>query len=70
MTFNFNTVSLFEQQMSFQDGFLPNFDVKYFFGILGGTGITPMLQLIRTVFRDPNDKTNLSLLFANFAIRR
>ena len=24
-----------------------------------------MLQLIRTVFRDPNDKTNLSLLFAN-----
>ena len=33
--------------------------------IAGGTGITPMLQLVRAVFRDPEDKTNLSLLFAN-----
>ena len=33
--------------------------------MLGGTGITPMLQLIRAVFRDKNDRTNLSLLFAN-----
>jgi len=33
--------------------------------IAGGTGITPMLQLIRTIFRDNNDKTNLSLLLAN-----
>lgn len=33
--------------------------------IAGGTGITPMLQLITAVFRDPNDNTSLSLLFAN-----
>jgi len=34
--------------------------------IAGGTGITPMLQLIRHVFRDqPNDSTKLALLFAN-----
>jgi len=33
--------------------------------IAGGTGITPMLQLIRAVFRDPDDNTCLSLLFAN-----
>jgi len=33
--------------------------------IAGGTGITPMLQLIRAVFRDEDDKTELSLLFAN-----
>jgi len=33
--------------------------------IAGGTGITPMLQLITAVFRDPNDNTNLALLFAN-----
>jgi len=33
--------------------------------IAGGTGITPMLQLIRAVFRDPDDTTCLSLLFAN-----
>jgi len=33
--------------------------------IAGGTGITPMLQLIRQVFRDANDVTELALLFAN-----
>lgn len=33
--------------------------------IAGGTGITPMLQLVREVFKDPEDKTNLFLLFAN-----
>lgn len=32
---------------------------------LGGTGITPMLQLIRQITRDPKDQTKLSLLFAN-----
>lgn len=39
--------------------------VKQVSMIAGGTGITPMLQLVRAVFRDPEDKTNLSLLFAN-----
>ncbi|KAJ8259611.1 hypothetical protein GJAV_G00171440 [Gymnothorax javanicus] len=33
--------------------------------IAGGTGITPMLQLIRAVMKDPSDKTSCSLLFAN-----
>ncbi|XP_071452703.1 NADH-cytochrome b5 reductase 2-like isoform X1 [Hetaerina americana] len=33
--------------------------------IAGGTGITPMLQLIRHITHDPDDKTELSLLFAN-----
>jgi len=33
--------------------------------IAGGTGITPMLQLIRQVLKDSDDKTELSLLFAN-----
>lgn len=33
--------------------------------IAGGTGITPMLQLIRHVTKDPNDNTELSLIFAN-----
>jgi len=33
--------------------------------IAGGTGITPMLQLVRAVFRDSADTTNLALLFAN-----
>ncbi|XP_064600681.1 NADH-cytochrome b5 reductase 3-like isoform X2 [Liolophura sinensis] len=33
--------------------------------IAGGTGITPMLQLVRQVFKDPADKTELFLLFAN-----
>ncbi|KAF5298586.1 hypothetical protein FQR65_LT09681 [Abscondita terminalis] len=33
--------------------------------IAGGTGITPMLQLIRHITKDPTDSTELSLLFAN-----
>lgn len=40
-------------------------NVKKIGMIAGGTGITPMLQIISAVLRDPDDKTTLSLLFAN-----
>jgi len=33
--------------------------------IAGGTGITPMLQLIRQALKDPEDTTQMALLFAN-----
>lgn len=33
--------------------------------IAGGTGITPMYQLIRAICEDPTDKTSVSLIFAN-----
>ncbi|KAJ2548198.1 hypothetical protein EV175_004918 [Coemansia sp. RSA 1933] len=33
--------------------------------IAGGSGITPMLQLINHVLEDPNDNTKLTLVFAN-----
>lgn len=33
--------------------------------IAGGTGITPMLQIVRQVFKDASDTTQLWLLFAN-----
>jgi len=33
--------------------------------IAGGTGITPMLQIIRHIFKDPEDRTNVWLIFAN-----
>ncbi|KAI8992581.1 hypothetical protein BDB01DRAFT_778925 [Pilobolus umbonatus] len=33
--------------------------------IAGGTGITPMLQIIRAICRNPADKTKISLLFGN-----
>lgn len=33
--------------------------------IAGGTGITPMLQLIRAIQKDPADTTELFLIFAN-----
>lgn len=33
--------------------------------IAGGTGITPMYQLIRAICEDPNDTTQVSLLYAN-----
>jgi len=31
----------------------------------GGTGITPMLQVMAAILKDPNDKTQISLLYAN-----
>ena len=33
--------------------------------IAGGTGITPMLQIIRAALKNPNDRTRLSLIYAN-----
>ena len=33
--------------------------------IAGGTGITPMLQIIRAILKNPADKTQISLIFAN-----
>ncbi|XP_050775922.1 NADH-cytochrome b5 reductase 3 isoform X1 [Gopherus flavomarginatus] len=39
--------------------------VKYVGMIAGGTGITPMLQLIRAIMKDKDDPTVCQLLFAN-----
>ena len=39
--------------------------VKHVGMIAGGTGITPMLQIINAVLKDTQDNTKLSLLFAN-----
>jgi len=33
--------------------------------VAGGTGITPMYQIIRTVLRNPEDRTQLRLLYAS-----
>ena len=33
--------------------------------IAGGTGITPMLQVIRAILKNPRDTTKLYLIFAN-----
>jgi len=33
--------------------------------IAGGTGITPMYQLIRAIFNNPEDKTKVTLVFGN-----
>ncbi|KAH8654945.1 cytochrome b5 reductase-like protein [Tricladium varicosporioides] len=33
--------------------------------VAGGTGITPMYQLIRAICEDPTDKTHVSLLYGN-----
>ena len=33
--------------------------------IAGGTGITPMLQIIKAILKNPKDTTKVSLLFAN-----
>ncbi|KAK9479049.1 hypothetical protein V1514DRAFT_329047 [Lipomyces japonicus] len=39
--------------------------VRAFGMIAGGTGITPMLQIIRAILKNPADKTQVSLIFAN-----
>ncbi|CAB4385962.1 NADH-cytochrome b5 reductase 1 [Rhizophagus irregularis] len=39
--------------------------VRAFGMIAGGTGITPMLQIIRAITKNPNDKTTVNLIFAN-----
>lgn len=33
--------------------------------IAGGTGITPMLQILDAIFRDPNDTTCVKMIYAN-----
>lgn len=33
--------------------------------VAGGTGITPMYQLTRAIFNNPNDKTKVTLIFGN-----
>ncbi|RFU26768.1 hypothetical protein B7463_g9569, partial [Scytalidium lignicola] len=35
--------------------------------IAGGTGITPMFQLARAIFSNPNDKTKVTLIFGNIS---
>jgi cytochrome-b5 reductase len=39
--------------------------VREFGMIAGGTGITPMLQIIRAILRNPDDRTKINLIFAN-----
>jgi ferredoxin-NADP reductase len=33
--------------------------------VAGGTGVAPLVQMIRTILADPAEKTLLSLVFAN-----
>ncbi|BGP40903.1 NADH-cytochrome b5 reductase [Rhodotorula kratochvilovae] len=47
-------------QMHYTPAFAKNIGM-----IAGGTGITPMLQIIRAALKNPQDKTNLSLIYAN-----
>ncbi|OVA00467.1 Oxidoreductase FAD/NAD(P)-binding [Macleaya cordata] len=35
--------------------------------IAGGSGITPMLQIIEAILKNPDDKTQISLLYANIS---
>lgn len=44
--------------------YTPNM-VRAFGMIAGGTGITPMLQIIRAITENPEDKTEVDLIFAN-----
>jgi cytochrome-b5 reductase len=35
--------------------------------VAGGTGITPMFQLLRSIFNNPEDKTKVTLVFGNIS---
>jgi len=35
--------------------------------LAGGTGITPMLQIIRAILKDPEDNTRVTLIYANIS---
>lgn len=39
--------------------------VPHLLMIAGGTGITPMYQIIKSSLKDPKDKTQLRLIYAN-----
>jgi cytochrome-b5 reductase len=39
--------------------------VPHLLMIAGGTGITPMYQIIKSSLKDPKDRTQLSLIYAN-----
>ncbi|CAD1471157.1 unnamed protein product, partial [Heterotrigona itama] len=41
------------------------YNIKKIVMLAGGTGITPMLQLIRAILKDSTDETQVSLLYAN-----
>ncbi|KAK1773873.1 hypothetical protein QBC45DRAFT_61955 [Copromyces sp. CBS 386.78] len=45
--------------------YVPNGYAKEIGMIAGGTGITPMYQLIRAICEDESDRTRISLLYAN-----
>ena len=36
--------------------------------LAGGTGITPMLQIIRAILKNPDDTTKVTLIYANVTI--
>ena len=40
-------------------------DCAAFLQIAGGSGLTPMLQVAQEVTRNPEDKTEVTLVFAN-----
>ena len=42
-----------------------SYKVKKIGMVAGGTGITPMLQVIHAILKDPKDHTQLWLIFAN-----
>jgi cytochrome-b5 reductase len=58
-----------EQRLAFK-GPIPKYPLganqhKHIACLAGGTGITPMYQLMRQIFNNPDDKTKVTLVFGN-----
>ncbi|ODV91458.1 hypothetical protein CANCADRAFT_71204 [Tortispora caseinolytica NRRL Y-17796] len=47
-------------QFTYQPNIVKTLDM-----IAGGSGITPMLQIIKAILKNPNDKTKITLIYAN-----
>lgn len=44
-------------------------NMKEFFGMVaGGTGITPMFQVMKAILENPQDKTKICLIFGNITV--
>ncbi|CAI9274577.1 unnamed protein product [Lactuca saligna] len=57
-------VEILWKNMGLRSGYQPG-QVRAFGMIAGGSGITPMFQVVRAVLENPSDKTKVHLVYAN-----
>lgn len=56
---------VYQPNMCKEIGMIAGKYARVFISYVGGTGITPMLQVIKAILKNPRDVTKVSLVFAN-----